>query len=500
MPAQEKPIIFLAFANEETQDKAYLRNLRLEQSAIRDALGDAVSKGWCELVERPHATIDEIREVFREYKDRIAVFHYGGHANSYQLLLNNESKQGTVAAHSVGLIPFLADRKSLKLVFLNGCSTKTLALKLMENNGCCVIGTSNSINDTVARKLALEFYKSLNAGLHIGQSWRDAQNAIYDSYCKANKRDLVWEGMENKNLTGRELWDLYGKNYLEWKLAKKKINTKIEADEGENKIPDKKQKGLPIVLILGLALFLVGIILAFSFPCPTETQYKVIRIILALAGGFLGGAIPGFLHIKSKFVEAGGGLAVLALFFFWNPAKNIMYGDCKPKEQIEVGVYVGKLPTEGVRFTIPQMKAGAVTDRDGRASVEVEFGEMPDSVNFSFANYDTLIKIGRGRIETQNIIDFYLTKPVVKKPNEKKQVVSTTPTVIENTYTIALNGNTNSVSHFVFKGQRYETNRNSLLLKGVGSEMEDLYIHFKNKQKEAHRKGVFLGVTKIYIE
>jgi hypothetical protein len=93
----------------------------------------------------------------------------------------------------------------------------------MENNGCCVIGTSNSINDTVARKLALEFYKSLNAGLHIEQSWRDAQNAIYDSYCKANKRDLVWEGMENEDLTGTELWDLYGEREKQWELNLKKM-------------------------------------------------------------------------------------------------------------------------------------------------------------------------------------------------------------------------------------------------------------------------------------
>ena len=54
---------------------------------------------------------------------RIAVLHYGGHANRYQLLL--ESAAGhAVAPDAGGLAAFLAQQRGLQLVVLNGCSTQ----------------------------------------------------------------------------------------------------------------------------------------------------------------------------------------------------------------------------------------------------------------------------------------------------------------------------------------------------------------------------------------
>ena len=82
------PVIFLAFANDLVDDTAYLRNLPKELSSIRKSLELAVKEGLCELVERPNTTISDILDVFQDsrYRDRIAIFHYGGHANGYQLL------------------------------------------------------------------------------------------------------------------------------------------------------------------------------------------------------------------------------------------------------------------------------------------------------------------------------------------------------------------------------------------------------------------------------
>ena len=83
------PVIFLAFANDRVDDVAYLRNLPKEQDGIRSALQIAVKAGLCEVVERSNASIGQLLDVFQDeyYRDRIAVFHYGGHANGYQLLL-----------------------------------------------------------------------------------------------------------------------------------------------------------------------------------------------------------------------------------------------------------------------------------------------------------------------------------------------------------------------------------------------------------------------------
>jgi hypothetical protein len=124
----QKPIIFLAFANEEVGGRGYLRNLRQEARRLRDTLDQAEQKGWCEVVERPNATLDEILDVFQDarYRDRVAVFHYGGHANGYQLLLESATGE-TAAADAGGLAVFLGGQHGLQLVFLNGCSTQRQA-------------------------------------------------------------------------------------------------------------------------------------------------------------------------------------------------------------------------------------------------------------------------------------------------------------------------------------------------------------------------------------
>lgn len=126
-----KPVIFLAFANDRVDDTAYLRNLSKELNGIRNVLKKAEQHGLCELVERSNATIENIWDVFQDdrYHDRIAMFHYGGHASSYQLLLET-IEGGYAAAYREGLVSFLAKQNGLKLVFLNGCSSQQHASDL----------------------------------------------------------------------------------------------------------------------------------------------------------------------------------------------------------------------------------------------------------------------------------------------------------------------------------------------------------------------------------
>jgi len=129
MPTQnKKPVIFLAFANVRDDSVPYLRNLPEEQRQIREALEKVRIAGLCEIVERPNTTTREILDVFQhpEYRNRIAIFHYGGQANGLQLLL--ESPEGKASpAHAGGFAQFLGQQAGLQLVFFNGCSIETHA-------------------------------------------------------------------------------------------------------------------------------------------------------------------------------------------------------------------------------------------------------------------------------------------------------------------------------------------------------------------------------------
>ncbi len=107
-----KPVIFLAFANDRDDTVGYLRNLPDEARRLRDVLETAERAGLCEVVVRSNSTAGDIFKVFQDprYRNRVAIFHYGGHANGYQLLL--ESAAGQVAmADAGGFAAFLARRK-----------------------------------------------------------------------------------------------------------------------------------------------------------------------------------------------------------------------------------------------------------------------------------------------------------------------------------------------------------------------------------------------------
>ena len=83
------PIIFLAFANDRDDRTRYLRNLAEEARRLREALAPAERAGLCQVVVRQNATVREIFDVFQDAqtRNRVAVFHYAGHADSYELLL-----------------------------------------------------------------------------------------------------------------------------------------------------------------------------------------------------------------------------------------------------------------------------------------------------------------------------------------------------------------------------------------------------------------------------
>jgi WD40 repeat protein len=192
-----KPVIFLAFANDKVDNTAYLRNLSLEQRGIRNALAEAVSKGLCEVIERSSTTISDILDVFQDpiYGPRVSIFHYGGHADGFSLLL--ESEDGTKAlTHKEGLIPFFARQENLKLIFLNGCSSEGQATDLLKAGIPAVIGTTASINDEIATALATRFYSSLGDGSSIEKAWADATDEVKIKNGTGNTRALYWQGKQ----------------------------------------------------------------------------------------------------------------------------------------------------------------------------------------------------------------------------------------------------------------------------------------------------------------
>ncbi|MDX2250110.1 MAG: AAA family ATPase [Bacteroidia bacterium] len=207
-----KPVILLAFANDKQDTSAgYLRGLTDERNGIRDVLAKAEEHGLCEVIVEPDISIKRIFDVFQNssYRDRIAIFHYGGHADSYQLLL--ESQDGTTAtAHTEGLVSFLSKQRGLQMVFLNGCSSQKQSEDLVKSGVPAVVGTSQKINDKVATGLAIRFYKGLAEGNTIERAWAESVDQVKTEKGTSQTRSMFWDEEEAVDApSGKFPWDIY---------------------------------------------------------------------------------------------------------------------------------------------------------------------------------------------------------------------------------------------------------------------------------------------------
>jgi WD40 repeat protein len=197
MPAPLKPIIYIAFANDLENPERNLAALAQEKENIETAIrGGPETAGqqnrlaellnsW-DLIAQTNCTPRELTEPF--YSNRVAIFHYGGHAGPEALLLETEDG-ANVAAASDRVIPFFRDQKSLKLIFLNGCSTKQWALDLAEGaaGAFCIIATSCPVQDPVAMKFAHDFYNGLAADATIEAAFQSAVDGVGVQLIGANR-------------------------------------------------------------------------------------------------------------------------------------------------------------------------------------------------------------------------------------------------------------------------------------------------------------------------
>jgi hypothetical protein len=192
-----KPVVFLSFANEQ-EGRRYLRDLPEESRQLQSILQGAKDRNLCELEVRTNVTLSEIDEVFRRHASLVAIFHFGGHADAERLLM--ESAEGTKAAHADGLAGYLGGQGGVKLVFLNGCSTRPQVAKLLGKGIDVVLAAARPIDDAAARQFAVDFYRQLIAGRSFRDAFeraRDLAKAGDGDEPRAFFRDLAAYGPED---------------------------------------------------------------------------------------------------------------------------------------------------------------------------------------------------------------------------------------------------------------------------------------------------------------
>ncbi|MCP4151314.1 MAG: CHAT domain-containing protein, partial [bacterium] len=175
----DRPLILLGFATSTLS--------RAEEDGIDASLKDYSTKGILQVVHR-HISIEKIFDLFNEYRERIVIFHYGGHASGTHLQL--ETTDGTPQpAWAQGLAELMGQTTNLKLVFLNGCATKKQVVGLLREGVNAVIATSVPVEDEMATRFAMRFFKNMARQDTIDEAFENACSEA-KTYEGGSKREI----------------------------------------------------------------------------------------------------------------------------------------------------------------------------------------------------------------------------------------------------------------------------------------------------------------------
>lgn len=202
----------MVMANDEDD---HLRYLKEEAIAMDQALEGAVSEGLVELypvLDPSPRTIAHKMDLFGE---RVAIFHFAGHANSKSLYLAD----GKFLAEGIASLVGAAD-----LVVLNGCSTFGLVEFLWEAGVQSVIATSVQVKDRTAMQFSERFYKELGKGQTVEDAFASAKTFLAGGGTRFKGTPQLYRDIfprkEEKTNPGAIPWGLYVKDEssVQWKI------------------------------------------------------------------------------------------------------------------------------------------------------------------------------------------------------------------------------------------------------------------------------------------
>lgn len=216
------PVLLFAFAAEDSTIQ-----VEEEARAIQSALADLSQQSkLCRIEIPPFLKLHDLVDVFQKNRDRVAIFHYAGHADGASLMLRTArgiDANHVIGANAAGMAKAVQGQSGLKLVFLNGCSTESQVSHWIAAGVQCVIATTQRVNGEVARNFAARFYKGLATGASIKVAYEESVGEA-TAACGGNSR-LVYADDDDSTLeteSGRWPWFLQtapgAEAVLDWNL------------------------------------------------------------------------------------------------------------------------------------------------------------------------------------------------------------------------------------------------------------------------------------------
>lgn len=133
----------------------------LDMSGETKGLFDSLDSKKVDVRYLPNLTFQNLEKKFNSPEDshQIRIFHYIGHSSLKGIQIEEDGK--IIQLSKVRLVNLLRPQK-LQFVFLNSCLSKEIAKDLHEAGIPVVIGTSESVDNEDAVKIATQFYEVIS--------------------------------------------------------------------------------------------------------------------------------------------------------------------------------------------------------------------------------------------------------------------------------------------------------------------------------------------------
>ncbi|MCB9053330.1 MAG: CHAT domain-containing protein [Lewinellaceae bacterium] len=196
-------LLYLAFANSRHDP---LPSLQKEDEAIYRALAPRALKQEVLLHRDSYASLAKVAEYITLFREHLFLFHYSGHAGRDALLLEEETASGA------GIAGMLKQCPNLKVVVLNGCSTRGQVQRLLDNGVPVVIATSAPVEDMKAMRFGIRLYQALSEQATIQEAFDMAAAEVIamDASMESRIGRQIAFDLESEDGSDKEpLWGIY---------------------------------------------------------------------------------------------------------------------------------------------------------------------------------------------------------------------------------------------------------------------------------------------------
>lgn len=134
------------------------------------------------------------------------------------------------------------------------------------------------------------------------------------------------------------------------------------------------------VFAFGVVFVIALLILAIAFPEPTDFQYTIFRIVLALAASGVAAFVPGFIEVNVRnWVRAGGAIAVFVVIYFFSPAGLVSQSKISPAPTDPFSIHMIEATPQGHQVNLFTFPFADISKKASYKEFTLILGKLPGS-------------------------------------------------------------------------------------------------------------------------